>query len=1073
MIKKSGLFKFATRLTLHAGNNPVSEEGRESVFKSLFVVKILVIGLVMTSSASATNELITKKIFHFSIPRQTAAHSIRHIADIADITLLFPFEAMESKTANALSGEYTVENALKHLLTGTGYEVMVRDNGHISIVFAKDPSRGIEVMQKLNKIATAVITAVAASSFSAGVSGQEVAEIEEVVVKGIRNSLDRANDLKRDADGIRESIVAEDIGKFPDQNVAESLQRITGVSISRTNGVGDGVTIRGFGPRFNAVRLNGRTLAAADGDRAFDFQVLPSEVIGGADVYKTSQASLPDGSLGGYVNLRSARPLDSVGLNSTFSVGTRYEDQSDEATPRFSGLVSNTYLDDTVGVLVGFSYEEATTRIDRFQGLRYGESLAVSNLQGNALFEDGTVVPDGFGILHPRRVKFASEEEERERLALSGTIQFQPSDNVELVFDALYVDLERQNISTGFQLPTQSGDYSDVVVNDNGTLVSATVSGTNIDGIFENLSEDQQIFAVGWNLDWQLTERLSLNADLAYSEAESNPFDSEFVPQITGDDLSYSITNLAAVGAGDIIGFDTTIDLNDPSAVRTHWNGGNNAEFEDEVTELKIDGKYEFDAGVVRTLRVGTEYSSRTKDRRFFDNFTDVDSGCSPCGGTEDLPDGLFQASAITGFLSGESGSFPTALLGIPDIGAYIDAIFAVRQANGITGDPFNLPFVPSRSSTIDEDIFSIYGQLDFAGEATAFDWSADFGVRYSDTDIDSVGFGQTPLSIVLTSEPGAAELRADVISTSPQDLEGGNSFDNFLPSANFKLDFRNGFIIRGGAGETITRPPLEFLGVDRALSIEEGGVVVQTGGNVGLTPFEVRSYDLSFEYYAENGNSYSVALFHKDISDFISTLTTTSTFNDPEVAIDPALIAELDGTDLIGVLNTNQNLPGGTVSGLELAALVNFDGLPGLLENTGIQANYTYVDSDEGEDNTIGVQNVAEPASLEGLAENSFNITAFYDDGTFQGRLSYNWRDSFLLARTGLIGSSGIPEHTDDFGQLDFSSSYNVNEKLSISAEIINITNERSLQFADIRERVTNIEYTGRRYFVSARYTF
>lgn len=934
---------------------------------------------------------------------------------------------------------------------------------------------------KRTQLSAAISLALLSSGYSGIVYGQEAEATngeqeaaEVIVVRGVRESLTKAAYVKQNARGVQESIVPEDLGKFPDQNVAESLQRLTGVSISRTSGVGDGVTIRGFGPRFNSVRLNGRTLAAADGDRAFDFQVLPSEVVNGADVYKSTQASLPDGSLGGYINLQTAKPLSNPGFNATVSVGGRYEDQSEQTTPRFSGLISNTFADDTVGVLLSIGYEDSETRIDRYQGLRYGESSIVSNLQGSARFEDGSVAPDDFAILHPRRVKYASEQEQRERLAIAGSIQFIPNDTMEFMVDALVVDLERQNASTGFQLPTQAGDYSNVVVNRNGTIVSADISGTNIDGIYENLSEDQSIMALGANAQWRIQDNLTLAFDVSYSEAEANPFDSELVPQITGSELTYSINNLAAVGGGDVVEFNSPINLNDPAAVRSHWNGGNNAQFDDEVLETKLDLEYEMsDESALTSIQVGVELSQRTKDRRFFDNFTDVDSGCSPCGGAADLPDGLFSSNFVTGYLSEESGQFPSVLLGIPNRQAYIDAVFAVRNENGISGDPFNLPFVPSRSSTIDEDIFSFYTQLNFEGSTRDFDWFADVGLRYSDTEINSVGFGQTPLEIVLTSAPGAAEIRADVISTQPQDLSGSNDFNNLMPSANFKLDFNNGFIMRGGVGNTMSRPALEFLGVDRAISVEEGGVVRVTGGNVNLNPYEVMSYDLSFEYYADNGNAYSLALFHKEIDEFISTLTRTGPFDQPNVAIDPRLITELGGRDLIQVTNTNQNREGGTVSGYEASVLYNFDELPGAWSNIGIQANYTYVDSkDDGED-TIGLPNVSEPVGLEGLAKNSFNLVGFYDDGKFQARLAYNWRDSFLLARTGIIGSSGIPEHTDTYGQLDFSSSYNINDNLSISAEIINLTNERSLQYADIRERVTNIEYTGRRFFLTARYTF
>ncbi|MGZ9899549.1 TonB-dependent receptor [Shewanella gaetbuli] len=907
----------------------------------------------------------------------------------------------------------------------------------------------------------------------ANTEGEKLDNVEVIQIKGVRGSLAKAAYVKQSASGVQESIVAEDIGKFPDQNVAESLQRLTGVSISRTNGEGDGVTIRGFGPRFNNVRLNGRTLAAADGDRGFDFQVLPSEVIRGADVYKSTQAYLPDGSLGGYINLQTMRPLSSRGFNATVAGGARYEDQSKETTPRFSGLVSNTFADDTVGVMFALGYEESETRIDRYQGIRWGESSSVSNLQGNVKYTDGSIAPKDVAILHPRRVRFLSEQERRERLALAGSIQFVPNDSVEIIFDALSVDLKRENIGAGFQLPTQAGNYSNVVINRGGTIVSADISGTNIDGESEDNSEDQSILAVGTNANWQVNDNLELEFDVSYSKAEASPTYVQLVPQITGSDVSFSINNLAASGGGDVVEFDTGINLNDPSAIRTHWNGGDSAQFDDEVFQTQLHSNYNFDDGILRTIKFGGEYTQRTKNRKFFDNFTDVDTGCSPCGGAADYDDNLFVKNHVQNYLSRESGQFPSNIFGIPDIQAYKDATLAIRSQLGIPGDPFNAPFVPSRSSEISEDVLSLYTQFNFEGSADHFEWFADLGLRYSDTQVESAGFRQIPQKILLTSQPGAVEIRADIISTEATPVSETNKFDNFLPSANFKLDFLNGYIIRGGVGKTMSRPAMEHLGVDRAVSVEEGGVVTVTGGNVMLQPYEVISGDLSFEYYADNGNAYSLGFFYKQIDQFISTLTQSSPFNDPSIEIDPALTKELGGKDLIQVTNTNLNREGGTVSGIEASALYNFDELPGIWSNFGIQANYTYVTSKDEQGDTIGLPNVTEPVGLEGLAKNTYNVVGFYDDGKFQGRLAYNWRDSFLLARTGIIGSSGIPEHTDSYGQLDFSSSYNFTDKFSIALEAINLTNERSLQYADSRDRVTNLSYTGRRFFLTGRYTF
>ncbi|MDU0354892.1 TonB-dependent receptor plug domain-containing protein [Paraglaciecola aquimarina] len=209
-------------------------------------------------------------------------------------------------------------------------------------------------------LAIAISTALCSNIAAA----QEVDGTEVIQVSGIRSSLTESMDIKKNAASIQDSIVAEDIGKFPDQNVAESLQRISGVMISRTNGEGSKVTVRGFGPKFNAVKVNNRTIATTDRGRDFDFQVLPSELISGADVIKASRANIQEGSLGAYVNVSTARPLNNPGMHAVGSVNMKYNDLSAEADPKFSGIFSNTFEDDTIGLLVGFSRVESTSRID-------------------------------------------------------------------------------------------------------------------------------------------------------------------------------------------------------------------------------------------------------------------------------------------------------------------------------------------------------------------------------------------------------------------------------------------------------------------------------------------------------------------------------------------------------------------------------------------------------------------------------------------------------------------------------------------------------------------------------------
>ena len=274
-------------------------------------------------------------------------------------------------------------------------------------------------MIKKSKIATAILTALASAAiFTTNVSAEENNKdnIEVIQVTGVRSALTKAMSLKQDASGIQDSIVAEDIGKFPDQNAAESLQRITGVTISRQNGEGSKVTVRGFGPKFNVIKINDRTLATTDGGRDFDFQVLASELISGIDVKKTPTSDLTAGSIGAYINISTAKPFNSPGFHVLGSAKANYNDLSEEVGPEFSGVISNTFADDTFGVLFGISTKETDSRIDKYRTNRWHELYNLpEGLSDDVSDLDGNVIPDAAGFRRPGRAAFESHDENRKR----------------------------------------------------------------------------------------------------------------------------------------------------------------------------------------------------------------------------------------------------------------------------------------------------------------------------------------------------------------------------------------------------------------------------------------------------------------------------------------------------------------------------------------------------------------------------------------------------------------------------------------------------------------------------------
>ncbi len=931
---------------------------------------------------------------------------------------------------------------------------------------------------KLLPISLAISAALTSNQALSAESTQQAKEETEVIqVTGIRSSLTKSMSLKQNASSIQDSIVAEDIGKFPDQNVAESLQRISGVMISRTNGEGSKITVRGFGPKFNAVKMNGRTTATTDRGREFDFQVLPSELISGADVIKASRANIAEGSLGAYVNVNTARPLDTPGMHAAGSLNLKYNDLSGETDPKFSGIYSNTFEDDSIGVLLGFSRVDATSRIDAAATNLWAKFEADNTdyAPGPIVDESGAPFTSG-SIYYPGRAEYNLKEEKRERTSANITLQWAPNDSIINTFDYLYSDLSRQTFSNGMQIPLQYSGWTDVVVSQNQTAISATKESSPIDGLFKQEGQDSTTQLLGFNTviysdDWTVT------GDLAYSKAKSEPKGNTFVPHYINHTVDQSVPGqergltdadyIKFDSSGDVITIDSSIDWGNPESVRAHWNDVRHTELEDEIFETKIDATHTFDGDFIESLDFGVSYTDREKSSIVFKN----ENGCSnqnieddiaraatnTCGTQRMMSEGLFSINSGNDFLSDVSGNFPRNFVIVNDIHQFIDDIGNLR------GEPDWAEEILDEAASVanTETTLAVYAQVNFAAEFGAFDLSGNTGARYVQTEVSSTGHRKERVSIEKFVDPTRPDtgdgVVLDVEFTEPAEVTEKNYYNHFLPSLNVSLDYRNGYFIKAAAAKVITRPSLEDTGVNRSYSNVRAEDFRQSRGNPYLLPYQATQLDLSFEYYHDSGSAYSFNLFYKDINSFISSRTYIE-----DTGVD------IDGWGSLEEMITEKgNRSGGNVSGFEVAGLHYFDYLPGFLSGFGVQANYTYTSSEDkdAEGESI-VQDGVKSAGggLEGFSKHSYNLIGFYENDNFQARLAYNWRDEFLNARQG-ARTGGLPQHVAAYGQFDFSTSYDVNEMITVSFEAINLTNENILEFADVRERVSLLEYSGRRY--------
>jgi len=943
-------------------------------------------------------------------------------------------------------------------------------------------------MLKLNKLTASILAVTASGAFAESTLAQDDNALEEVVVTATyRSSLIKAAEQKRNAASIQDGIVAEDLGKFPDQNVAESLQRIPGVSISRANGEGSKVTVRGFGPAFNTVRVNGRTLATTEKSREFDFAVLPSDLISGANVIKSPTANIEAGSIGAYVNVSTAKPLDKAGFQASSTLNLAYGDLAGDTNPEYSGLISNTFADDTIGVLLAVSHKDTSNRIDSYSTNLWHERYALPvNLEGDIKDSDGNVI-DSEGFVRPGRAKFGVQEEERTRTGVYGVVQWAPNENWTTTVDVFRSELDRQTISYGFQVPLQSEGgnvHSDVVVDGNNTLESATISDWNIDMQYGDLSQDSVTEAYGFNTVFS-EGALTLTFDAAVSKAKASPKNLDVVPHFTLpgdlDNRSYSVD----FSQGDVLSLTSTIDVADPDSIRSHWNGPGRFDIEDEVSEYKFDAIYDIDKGVLASVEAGASYSRREKAVDDYSAYWvrgegDNDYYCM-CGGAETSiypnSDQVFAVKTFDNFLNGEAGNYPNSWVVVKDIDAYIASQQQMAEEAGLLepGESwYHEYYNPGGSYSNTEATSSLFGQANFDGELGDRSWTANAGLRYLQTKNTAKGYGVELVNITLR-DPDINQMSQNllVVNSDPKDKQVDTDYDYWLPSANFSLNFADGWYARAAAAKTITQPAISDKGVNQWFGVSTSGVSVG-GSNPYLKPYEVNQYDLSLEYYADNGDAYSAALFRKDITSFISVESSTEPYTGP---LDDLVKAASDypSDGLTQVFVGNKNKPGGSVSGLELSALHHFDYLPGFLSGFGVQANFTYATSKSKEEPAAQLPSITNPdSSLEGFAKRSYNITTFYENGPFQARLGYNWRDRFLLARDGAAyGAAGMPVHTEEYGQLDASVSYDITDGLTLTAEVINLTNERRLQFIDVRDRVQLLEYTGQRFRLGIRATF
>lgn len=899
------------------------------------------------------------------------------------------------------------------------------------------------------RTALAVAISGALGGYSQVAAAQDTAEqeVEVITVTGMLSSLKSSMLDKKESDVVSDGISAEDLGKFPDLNVAESLQRITGVSIDRSGGEGQQVTVRGFGPQFNTVLVNGRQIATDSAGREFNFDIIAADQITGADIFKTSTATLQEGGIGGTINVSTARPFDYDGLQIVGSVKGMYESLSEETSPHASFLVSNTFNDDTMGVLFAVSHSERDVQINRIETAGWRGGQTISNSRDGVLFTNAYI---------PRNWDQIVDEQERTRTNASLVFQFAPSDDINITLDGFVSKFEVKSqvtdLASWFE-PDRVG--SATIDPETGTLLQFTQDV----GLFESSGDPATDFVshtrnsrdvsndgFGLNVEWAITDQLQATFDVSTSSAENDRAGRDRF-NVVGIINNYQFDGTGGTPTVTHDGFGNG-SLPDANLARLHYNEkGNQFSDEDEITELKADFVYEADGDVFEKAEFGIYRQEREKK-----SFQIFGNQCQFCGyGTAAPLDVLnFREYTAENYFSGLIDTFYTY-----DGDAYVD--YLADQ-----GYPIE-PTLQNNRYAVEEDITSLYADFTFGFDIDDMPVVINLGARYSTTDVKGNAVQSDIVNVVPTSDQ---TLFANVFGPA-RDISESSSYSNLLPSLNVKLELQDDMVLRFAAYDSLTRPTLSQLSPATTFNEPRRQNLTAQGGNEALKPFTSENWDISYEWYYGDASLFSFAFFHKEVDDFIITRTGEEVFDmtgrtAPDFACEGEFCSdaeELVGSQEVYSVTRPQNSEEITVTGYEVA-------LTHIFENGfGFTANATIVDSDVelGDDQTTAF-------ALEGLGD-SQNLIVFYEADNWQARVAFNNREGFL--RLVDNGFNGEPVNTDTFGQWDISASYDVNENISVFFEGINITEEELVQTGRFANQVYNIEDNGSRYAVGVRAKF
>ncbi len=846
----------------------------------------------------------------------------------------------------------------------------------------------------------------------------------EVVVTGFRKSLASALKNKQNDIRVSDGISSEDLGKFPSENIAEAIQRIPGVQMSNVNGRGATISIRGLGPQYSMTTVNGQSLASADFNDGFRYDIVQTELASSIQVYKSPTPDMDAGGLSGTVNIETVHPLDKKGRELVISAKAQ---KSSNAKGGMTPKASISYVDQfdggKLGVFLGANYQELSDRADYLWMDRW-------TTQKDA---------NGVTVTTPRRLRYRRIDRETLRQQFNAAIQYKPFAGLELGLSAIHSkDNTRYDVNQQVFLFNTSNIT--IQKSDGQTALQTTQTNYTLENNRQLETRNLSTEALTGTVKWTGFENWTLKGALHYTQGKAYLTEEA---AILGINIASSTLDISDPSD---IKFSTSNNLSSADSYKSalltrneYPDGAQHTNISDEAA-TQFDATHWVDKGILSSVAFGGKIKRQTLSR--YSTRRDLDGSLSAAN----TPAANVIGGVVTNFLDGSDSVNSTWV--VPDINAYRAAL----AASGITVPTV---FDPTGSYSVSRNIASVYAMANLKGEVFTVPFKGDVGVRYEDTKQRVNGYlasGTNPVNSNVSLVTGTYSTPT--------------SYDNILPSANFVFNLNSDLLVRFAAAKVLVRPILDTtsnMATTISTSTDSNGNKVNTIalGAATLKPMTADQLDLGIEWYYGSGNGLSVSGFLKNVKNgTFSTIVCPTSFNGTALSTNTSGDCVSSNGTIYNITDTKNDSSIVKIKGFEVNWQQSFDEwLP--VKGFGVTSNFTHVEPSKN--GTSGFH-------LANLSENTVNATGYWENKTFSARLSANYRSAYT--QTSAESFFAREGHTIKGRTLyDLTLGYNINSRTSLSFGALNITNEKEEAYKDIESRWQMTSVTGSSYYVSVQY--